>query len=46
MGDFGKGLKNFKDQMKSNNDDKKTEIEGDKMKKAAKPKKRKTTKKS
>ena len=40
MGDFGKGLKNFKDQMKSNNDDKKTEIEGDKMKKAANQKKK------
>ena len=46
MGDFGKGLKNFKDQMKSNKDDKKTEIEGEKMKKASKPKRKKTTKKS
>ena len=46
MGDFGKGLKSFKDQMKSNSDDKNPEIESEKIKKASKPKRKKTVKKS
>ncbi len=46
MGDFGKGLKNFKDQIKSKNDNSNPEIDSKPIKKASKPKRKKTTKKT
>ena len=46
MGDFGKGLKNFKDQMKSNKENEETELINEVPEKKIKPNKRKTSAKS
>ncbi|MDB9871234.1 twin-arginine translocase TatA/TatE family subunit, partial [Alphaproteobacteria bacterium] len=46
MGDFGKGLKNFKDQVKSNKETEETELINEVPEKKVKPNKRKTSAKS
>jgi sec-independent protein translocase protein TatA len=46
MGDFGKGLKNFKDQVKSNKETEETELINEVLEKKVKPNKRKTSAKS
>ena len=46
MGDFGKGLKNFKDQVKSNKETEETELINEVPEKNAKPNKKKTSAKS
>jgi sec-independent protein translocase protein TatA len=46
MGDFGKGLKNFKDQVKSNKETEETELINEVPEKKVNPNKRKTSAKS
>ena len=46
MGDFGKGLKNFKDQVKSNKETEETELINEVLEKKVKPNKKKTSAKS
>ena len=44
MGDFGKGLRNFKDQIKPNEEIDNNKIKNSSVKKATKPKRKKTKK--